>query len=221
MSKCYGCGKELRSYDKQGYYWLAGEQRSFCHGRYGQPKRPCLTRATAKLDDDHLCHFCGEGWSSHGEPCSKCYETFALGRRTRQRTTSLRLEIVSEILATFLRFNSWGDENMAWPFAVVTRKGDEQRDLSRGLRQAITKLWDRWAELHYNKGVVDGSNMLTRLSAGELSLVEYNGLREKAAEKIPSAKDDLKQLVAEVVERSKKIQEWNDEEDDDDVAETG
>lgn len=238
MSECYGCGKKLPNFGDNGYFWVGGKQRTFCHGRYHQPKRACVTKAIFKLSEEHLCPLCGGEWSNYGEPCSDCEETLKVGRETRATTANLRDEILSEILASFLRFDSWSSGDMAWPFRIVTRRGDDQHSLSFQLRKAVHDLWMKWGELHHAKGLAEGSNMLTRLSTGETSLVEYNALRETAVENIPVARHGTEKLALQVVEAAKKIREWNmvfdpatgksrgnpkadDGGEGDDVAETG
>lgn len=205
MSECYGCGKALASFEKTGYWWLAGKQRSFCAGRSSYyPKKPCLTKAFFRLADDYGCPICGEEWSSQGQPCNDCEAMLKLGRETHSKTVELRTEIAAEILATFLRFDGWGDDNMAYPFNSVA-EGEDRYSRALELRRATVKLWERWAELHEAKGLVEGSNLLSRLHAGETSLVDYEVAREGAAEKIPVVKRDLERLTLEVVELAKKI----------------
>jgi hypothetical protein len=212
MVECYGCGKALDVGGgvNPGYHWFGGKQRCFCPGRFYQSKKPCLTKAFIRLCDNGECPVCGERGASYGGPCLDCEKTLRVGRVTRERVTDLRTEVIGEILASFLRFDSYGDGVMAWPFREVTRDGSKQYILSLELRRYLSQLWGKWGELHHAEGVAKGSDMLARLHSGELALTAHADFKKQTAEKVPYVKRELQKLVIEVVERAQAIKDWND-----------
>jgi hypothetical protein len=213
-TECYGCGKPLDPRERAGYYWLGGESRSFCTGRLALPKKPCLNKAFARVVENEDCPVCGEGmgFPVNGMPCDDCKQLLLLGEQTKARTARLETEIVSRVLASFLHRPGFGSgDSEAWPFRIVVRKGEKDYTLASELRRTLVTLWERWGELREARGVVIGSNLLGRLKAGDIGLVEYTEEREEKVERTLSLSDELEELVAEIIEGARKIEDWNEE----------
>lgn len=220
MDDCYGCGKPVDPHAARnqkggaGYYWMGGETRTFCGGRYDLPKVGCLNKAVARMVEGRACPLCGEDATfspGRGRPCPECREIIELGRKTQESTDRLQTVIISKILASFMTLPSFGSGgNVAWPFIIAVRKGEKDYRLSEELRRTLVALWEHWGELHRAKGLVEGSNLLARLHAGETSLLEYEEAREKAVERISTLDEKLQKMIAKIVDGTKAVADWNE-----------
>jgi len=208
---CFGCGKEIETYHGSKYAMveIAGEIRYFCAGREaGSVKKPCYLNAMWSMYQNHACTICGEYAGFNRTTCEPCEKKLNFAEEYAGKPLEAQRNAIEAIIHALSNFTGYGEYNYGrsnpWPFSLL--KHIEQKT-ARAILTCLRDLWKIDVSEAKHEGYLEGSDLLQGLHTGDKSLNEFSDSRESTVRRMRNDEKERKELITQLYELVKSIQE--------------